>query len=41
MRCQGISTNIDFNFPNGLKIITGASLLDKKNVENNRKETPF
>jgi outer membrane receptor for ferrienterochelin and colicins len=38
---QGISTNIDFNFPNGLKIITGASLLDKKNVENNRKETPF
>jgi outer membrane receptor for ferrienterochelin and colicins len=27
---QGISTNIDFNFPNGLKIITGASLLDNK-----------
>ena len=38
---QGISTNIDFNFPNGLKIITGASLLDNKNVENKRKETPF
>jgi len=38
---QGISTNIDFNFPNGLKIITGASLLDNKNVENGRKETPF
>jgi outer membrane receptor for ferrienterochelin and colicins len=38
---QGISTNIDFNFPNGLKIITGASLLDNKNVENGQKETPF
>jgi outer membrane receptor for ferrienterochelin and colicins len=38
---QGISTNIDFNFPNGLKIITGASLLDNKNVENGRKQTPI
>jgi len=38
---QGISMNIDINFPNGLKIITGASLLDNKNVENGRKETPF
>ena len=38
---QGISTNIDFNFHNGLKIITGASLLDNKNVENGRKQTPF
>ena len=38
---QGISTNIDFNFPNGLKMITGASLLDNKNVENGQKETPF
>lgn len=38
---QGISTNIDVNFPNGLKIITGASLLNNKNVENGVKETPF
>ena len=38
---QGISMNIDINFPNGLKIITGASLLDNKNVQNGRKETPF
>ncbi|MFV8368753.1 TonB-dependent receptor [Flavobacterium sp. LB2R40] len=38
---QGLSMNIDFNFPNGLKIITGASLLDNKNVQNGRKETPF
>jgi outer membrane receptor for ferrienterochelin and colicins len=38
---QGISTNIDFNFPNGLKIITGASFLDNKNVENGKKETPI
>ena len=38
---QGISTNIDVNFPNGLKIITGASFLDNKNVENGVKETPF
>ncbi|MFV8334939.1 TonB-dependent receptor [Flavobacterium sp. RSP29] len=38
---QGISMNIDINFPNGLKIITGASLLDNKNVQNGQKETPF
>ncbi|MGO4904933.1 TonB-dependent receptor [Flavobacterium sp. W20_MBD1_R3] len=38
---QGISTNIDFNFPNGLKVIAGASILDNKNVENGRKETPI
>nr|WP_317125153.1 TonB-dependent receptor [Flavobacterium sp. LB2P53] len=38
---QGISMNIDINFPNGLKIITGASLLDNKNVQNGLKETPF
>jgi outer membrane receptor for ferrienterochelin and colicins len=38
---QGISMNVDFNFPNGLKIITGASLLDNKNVQNGQKETPF
>ena len=38
---QGISTNIDVNFPNGLKIITGASFLNNINVENGVKETPF
>ncbi len=38
---QGISMNIDITFPNELKIITGASLLDNKNVQNGRKETPF
>ena len=38
---QGISTNIDVNFSNGLKIITGASFLNNKNVENGVKETPF
>lgn len=38
---QGISMNIDVNFPNGLKIITGASFLDNKNVENGVKETPL
>ena len=38
---QGISTNIDVNFPNGLKVITGASFLNNKNVENGVKETPF
>lgn len=38
---QGISTNIDVNFLNGLKIITGASFLNNKNVENGVKETPF
>ena len=31
---QGITSNIDVNFPNGLKIITGVSLLDNRNIEN-------
>ncbi|MBZ4044023.1 TonB-dependent receptor [Flavobacterium hibisci] len=38
---QGISTNIDLNFPSGLKFIVGATLLDNKNVENGISETPF
>jgi outer membrane receptor for ferrienterochelin and colicins len=31
---QGITTNIDVNFNNGLKIITGFSVLDNRNIEN-------
>ena len=31
---QGITTNIDINFINGLKIITGCSFLDNRNIEN-------
>ncbi len=31
---QGITTNIDVNFANSLKIITGVSFLDNRNVEN-------
>lgn len=31
---QGITTNIDVNFINSLKIITGVSLLDNRNIEN-------
>ena len=31
---QGITTNIDVNFINGLKIITGCSFLDNRNIEN-------
>ncbi|WP_310554683.1 TonB-dependent receptor domain-containing protein [Flavobacterium sp.] len=31
---QGITSNIDVNFPNGLKIITGFSFLDNRNIEN-------
>ncbi len=38
---KGISTNVDLNFSNGLKIITGASFLDNKNVTNGRRERPF
>jgi outer membrane receptor for ferrienterochelin and colicins len=38
---QGISTNIDVNFPTGLKMIVGATFLDNKNVENGVSETPF
>lgn len=38
---QGISTNIDLNFPSGLKFIVGATVLDNKNVENGVSRTPF
>ncbi|MEO7977041.1 TonB-dependent receptor [Flavobacterium sp.] len=38
---QGISTNVDVNFPSGLKMIVGATLLDNKNVENGISEKPF
>ncbi|WP_316634859.1 TonB-dependent receptor [uncultured Flavobacterium sp.] len=38
---QGISTNIDVNFPTGLKMILGATVLDNKNVENGVSERPF
>lgn len=38
---QGISTNIDLNFPSGLKFIVGATVLDNKNVENGISERPF
>ena len=31
---QGITSNIDINFSNGLKIITGVSFLDNRNIEN-------
>lgn len=38
---QGISTNIDVNFNNGLKLITGATIMDVSNVENGIRERPF
>ncbi len=38
---QGISTNVDLNFPSGLKFIVGATVLDNKNVENGISERPF
>ena len=38
---QGISTNIDLNFPSGLKFIVGATVLDNKNVEKGISERPF
>lgn len=38
---QGISTNIDLNFPSGLKFIVGATVLDNKNVENGVSQRPF
>ncbi len=31
---QGIVSNIDLNFTNGLKIISGVSILDNRNIEN-------
>ena len=38
---QGISANIDVNFPNGIKVIAGATLLDNQNVENGISERPL
>lgn len=38
---QGISTNIDANFTNGLKIILGATYMDVSNVENGVKSRPY
>ncbi|PXY40019.1 TonB-dependent receptor [Flavobacterium cheongpyeongense] len=38
---QGISTNVDLNFPSGLKFILGATFLDNKNVQNRISERPF
>ena len=38
---QGISTNIDVNFTNGLKFILGATFLDNKNVEDGIAARPF
>ncbi|MFD1601952.1 TonB-dependent receptor domain-containing protein [Flavobacterium artemisiae] len=38
---QGISTNIDLNFPSGLKFIVGATVLDNKNVQDGISERPF
>ncbi|MFH6992951.1 TonB-dependent receptor domain-containing protein [Flavobacterium sp. FlaQc-48] len=38
---QGISTNVDLNFTNGLKFILGATVLDNKNVQDGISETPF
>ncbi|KAF2515517.1 TonB-dependent receptor [Flavobacterium zhairuonense] len=38
---QGISTNVDLNFPSGLKFIVGATVLDNKNVQNGISERPF
>lgn len=38
---QGISTNVDLNFPSGLKFIVGATVLDNKNVQDGISERPF
>ncbi|RED24842.1 outer membrane receptor for ferrienterochelin and colicins [Flavobacterium cutihirudinis] len=38
---QGISTNVDLNFPSGLKFIVGATVLDNKNVQSGISERPF
>jgi len=38
---QGISTNVDLNFPSGLKFIVGATVLNNKNVENGIAERPY
>lgn len=38
---QGISTNIDVNFTNGLKLIAGATIMDVSNIENGNRERPY
>ncbi|AWV99056.1 TonB-dependent receptor [Arcticibacterium luteifluviistationis] len=38
---KGISANLDFNFANGLKILTGATLMDNTIVENGVTERPL
>lgn len=38
---QGINTNIDLNFTNGLKLIAGATFMDVSNVENGIKTRPL
>lgn len=38
---QGMSTNVDVNFTNGLKFIFGATFLDNKNVQDGISEKPF
>ena len=38
---KGITANIDINFSNGLKIITGASILDNKNNSNGISQIPL
>ncbi|MBF7092795.1 TonB-dependent receptor [Flavobacterium sp. ALJ2] len=38
---QGISTNIDVNFNNGLKLIAGATIMDVTNIENGIRERPY
>lgn len=38
---QGISTNIDVNFNNGLKLIAGATIMDVSNIENGIRERPY
>ncbi|KFF19447.1 TonB-dependent receptor [Flavobacterium hydatis] len=38
---QGISTNIDVNFTNGLKLITGATIMDVSNVQDGVRERPY
>lgn len=38
---QGISTNVDVNFTNGLKFILGATVLDNKNVQDKISQRPF
>lgn len=38
---QGISTNIDVNFNNGLKLIAGATIMDVSNIENGVRERPY